>query len=110
MMMSLYVYCHISISDDDGIADQVLSIIVMVFVMLMIYNSGTATTLYLYSIDYDNYGIVIAGGDIDSNDVAKSDNSYDYYICTNDDDDYEILTAECNISVKINASEQMIKQ
>ena len=28
--------------------------------MLMIYNSGNATTLNLYSIDYDNYGIIIA--------------------------------------------------
>ena len=58
----------------------------------------------LYSIDYDNYGIVIADGDVDGNDVAESDDSYDEYTCTSDDDDDvdddEILTVECDNSVK----------
>ena len=76
--------------------------------MLMIYNSGNATTLYLYTINYDNYDIFIANGDVDGNDVARSDDSYDYYTGTDDDDDDDIhvLTAERDISVKINAREQ----
>ena len=36
---------------------------------------------------YDNYGIVIADGDVDGNDVTESDDSYDYYTNTSDDDD-----------------------
>ena len=58
--------------------------------------------MYLYAIDYDNYyGIVIADGDVDGNDVTESDDSYDYHTNTNDDDDDdadydEILTVECS--------------
>ena len=52
--------------------------------------------MYLYAIDYDNYCIVIADGDVDGNDVTESDDSYDYNINTHDDDDDadygEILT------------------
>ena len=64
--------------------------------------------MYLYSIDYDNYGIVIAD-DVDGNDVAQSDDSYDEYTYTSDDnddvDDDEILTVECDKSVKINSKD-----
>ena len=64
-------------------------------------NSDNSTTLYVYS----NYGIVIADGDVDGNDVAESDDSYDEYTHTNDDDDDdfdddEILTVGCDNSVK----------
>ena len=67
--------------------------------------------MYLYSIDYDNYGIVIADGDDDGNDVTESDDSYDEYTYTSDDDDDdvdddEILTVECNNSVIINFNDK----
>ena len=71
--------------------------------------------MYLYAIDYDNYGIVIADGDVDGNDVTESDDSYDYYINTSDDDDDdddadydEILTVECDNSVKINSNDRWL--
>ena len=70
--------------------------------------------MYLYAIDYDNYyGIVIADGDVDGNDVTESDDSYDYHTNTNDDDDddadyVEILTVECDNSVKINSSDKWL--
>ena len=69
--------------------------------------------MYLYAIDYDNYGIVIADGDVDGNDVTETDDSYDYYINTSDDDDDnadsdEILTVECDYSVKINSSDKWL--
>ena len=68
------------------------------------------TPLYLYSIDYDNHGIVIADGDDDGNDVTESDNSCDEYTYTSDDDDdvddVEILTVECNNSVIINFNDK----
>ena len=60
--------------------------------------------MYLYSFDYDNYGIVIADGDDDGNDVTESDDSYDEYTYTSDDD--EILTVECNNSVIINFNDK----
>ena len=66
--------------------------------------------MYLYSIDYDNYGIVIADGDDDGNDVTENDDSYDEYTYTSDDDDDvdddEILTVECNNSVIINFNDK----
>ena len=67
--------------------------------------------MYLYFIDYDNYGIVIADGDDDGNDVTESDDSYDEYTYTSDDDDDdvdddEILTVECNNSVIINFNDK----
>ena len=66
--------------------------------------------MYLYAIDYDNYCIVIA--DVDGNDVTESDDSYDYDISTHDDDDDadydEILTVECDNSVKINSSDKCL--
>ena len=66
--------------------------------------------MYLYSIDYDNYGTVIADGDDDGNDVTESDDSYDEYTYTSDDDDDvdddEILTVECNNSVIINFNDK----
>ena len=59
--------------------------------------------MYLFFIDYDNYGIVIGDGDDDGNDVTESDDRYDEYTYTSDDDDDdEILTVECNNSVIIN--------
>ena len=68
--------------------------------------------MYLCAIYYDNYCIVIAGGDDDGNDVTESDDSYDYYINTHDDDDDadydEILTVECDNSVKINSSDKCL--
>ena len=68
--------------------------------------------MYLYAIDYDNYCIVIADGDVDGNDVTESDDSYDYNINTHDDDDDadygEILTVECDNSVKINSSDKCL--
>ena len=75
-------------------------------------NCDNATTLYLCAIYYDNYCIVIADGDVDGNDVTESDDSYDYYINTHDDDDNadydEILTVECDNSVKINSSDKCL--
>ena len=65
--------------------------------------------MYLYSIEYDNYGIVIADGDDDGNDITESDDSYDEYTYTSDDDDDdddEILTVECNNSVIINFNDK----
>ena len=68
--------------------------------------------MYLYSIDYDNYGIVIADGDDDGNDVTENDDSYDEYTYTSDDDDDvdddEILTVECNNSVIINFNDKWL--
>ena len=68
--------------------------------------------MYLCAIYYDNYCIVIADGDVDGNDVTESDDSYDYYIKTHDDDDNadydEILTVECDNSVKINSSDKCL--
>ena len=64
--------------------------------------------MYFVSIDYDNYGIVIADGDVDGNDVAESDDSYDGYTYTSDDDDDEILTVECDNSVKINSNDKLL--
>ena len=66
--------------------------------------------MYLISIDYDYYCIVIADDDdVDGNDVAQSDDSYDEYTYTSDDDDDvdddEILTVECDKSVKINSND-----
>ena len=70
--------------------------------------------MYLYSIEYDNYGIVIADGYDDGNDVTESDDSYDEYTYTSDDgddvDDDEILTVECNNSVIINFNGKWSKQ
>ena len=66
--------------------------------------------MYLYSTDYDNYGIVIADGDVDGNDVTESDDSYDEYTYTSGDDDDvdddELLTVECDHSVKINSNDK----
>ena len=66
----------------------------------------------LYSTDYDNYGIVIADGDVDGNDVTESDDNYDEYTYTSDDDDEvdddEILTVECDQSVKINSNDKWL--
>ena len=48
------------------------------------------------------------------NDVTESDDSYDYYINTSDDDDDddadydEILTVECDNSVKINSNDRWL--
>ena len=69
--------------------------------------------MYLCAIYYDNYCIVISDGDVDGNDVTESDDSYDYYINTHDDDDDdadydEILTVECDNSVKINSSDKCL--
>ena len=66
--------------------------------------------MYLYSIDYDNYGIVIADGDVVGNGVAESDDNYEKYTYTSDDDDDvdddEILTVECDNSVIINSNDK----
>ena len=67
--------------------------------------------MYLYSIDYDNYGIVIADGDVDGTGVAESDDNYEEYTYTSDDDDDdddddEILTVECDNSVIINSNDK----
>ena len=39
-----------------------------------------ATFLCLYSVDYNNYGIVII--DVHGNNVSESDDSYGYHTCT----------------------------
>ena len=51
--------------------------------------------MYLYSIDYDNYGIVIADGDVDGNDVAQSDDSYDEYIYRSSIDCKDVSSPIC---------------
>ena len=53
--------------------------------------------MYLYFIDYDNYGIVIADGDDDGNDVTESDDRYDEYTYTSDDDDDDHLSINDDI-------------